>query len=66
MAYCPQQGNGKNGKITQGDAVRMPDGTKGTAEAFFGGSHTTVTVRTASGYTYSADTHTVERLSKES
>lgn len=65
MSHCPQQGKGKDGAvIKQGDPVRMPGGTIGTAESFSGGRHTSVTVRHA-GYTYTVDTDTVAPVEKK-
>ena len=65
MSYVPQRGRGKDGAvIEQGDAVRTPDGMVGTAESFFGGSHTFVSVRSASGHTYTYETVDVEPAKK--
>lgn len=59
-----QRGNGKNGKIEQGDRVRLGDGVTGTVESFTGGTHQNVTVRSESGYTYTGPTHEAEKLDR--
>jgi hypothetical protein len=63
MARCPQQGNGKNGKLTQGDRVRLGNGVVGEVTSFGGGSHQYVTVESG-GYHYTGDTHETEKVGK--
>jgi hypothetical protein len=63
MVYCPQQGNGRNGKLTQGDRVRLGNGVEGTVTSFGGGSHTWVTVESG-GYTYTGNTHEAVKVGK--
>ena len=66
MSHCPQQGKGKDGAtVTQGETVRTSDGLVGTAESFGGGRHTSVTVRSGSGYRYTVDTDTVAPVEKK-
>jgi hypothetical protein len=64
MAYCKQRGNGKSGKLTQGDVVRLGNGVVGEVTSFGGGSHQWVTVESG-GYHYTGETHEAEKVSKK-
>jgi hypothetical protein len=64
MAYCKQQGDGKRGKLTQGDVVRLGNGVVGEVTNFGGGSHQWVTVKSG-GYTYTGKTHEAVRVSED-